>query len=114
MTDSSGFGTFGRAWGRGVNEYGRVAYVTTDGGTTAPPDGNVRKAALLRRTAPTRGACHRRTRHRSYSGGRGRQRGESGFAVSIAWQHSSVGTPVEQRQRIDDGASFPRSANGTA
>jgi hypothetical protein len=25
-----------------------VAYVTTDGGTTAPPDGIVRQAALLR------------------------------------------------------------------
>lgn len=36
------------AWGRGPGDYGRVAYVTTDGGTTAPPDGIVRKAALLR------------------------------------------------------------------
>lgn len=33
------------AWGRG---HGRVIYVTTDGGTTAPPDGVVREAALLR------------------------------------------------------------------
>jgi hypothetical protein len=37
------------AWGRGPNDYGRVAYVTTDGGTTAPPpDGVVRPAQLLR------------------------------------------------------------------
>jgi hypothetical protein len=35
-------------WGRGPGDYGRVAYVTTDGGTTASPDGIVRKAALLR------------------------------------------------------------------
>jgi hypothetical protein len=36
------------AWGRRPGDYGRVAYFTTDGGTTAPPDGIVRKAALLR------------------------------------------------------------------
>jgi hypothetical protein len=36
------------AWGRRPGGYGQVAYVTTDGGTTAPPDGMVRKAALLR------------------------------------------------------------------
>ena len=35
-------------WGRRPSDHGRVAYVTTDGGTTAPPDGIVRKAALLR------------------------------------------------------------------
>jgi hypothetical protein len=35
-------------WGRGTDDLGRMAYVTTDGGTTAPPDGIVRKAALLR------------------------------------------------------------------
>jgi hypothetical protein len=35
-------------WGRRPGEHGRVAYVTTDGGTTAPPDGIIRKAALLR------------------------------------------------------------------
>lgn len=36
------------AWGRGPADHGRVAYVTTDGGTTAPPDGIVRRAALVR------------------------------------------------------------------
>ena len=35
-------------WGRGPGDPGRVAYVTTDGGTTAPPDGVVRRASLLR------------------------------------------------------------------
>jgi hypothetical protein len=36
-------------WGRGAGEHGRVAYVTTDGGVTAPPpDGIIRKSALLR------------------------------------------------------------------
>jgi hypothetical protein len=37
------------AWGRGPTDPGRVAYVTIDGGRTAPPpDGIVRHAALLR------------------------------------------------------------------
>jgi hypothetical protein len=37
------------AWGRGPNDYGRVAYMSTDGGTTAPPpDGRVRPAKVLR------------------------------------------------------------------
>ena len=37
------------AWGRGPADPGRVAYVTVDGGRTAPPpDGIVRDAALLR------------------------------------------------------------------
>ncbi|WP_458319179.1 hypothetical protein [Mycolicibacterium brisbanense] len=46
--DESLVGPSAVAWGRAPGEYGRVAYVTTDGGTTAPPDGIVRKAALLR------------------------------------------------------------------
>ena len=37
------------AWGRSAGDHGRVAYVTTDGGVTAPPpDGIIRKSALLR------------------------------------------------------------------
>jgi hypothetical protein len=37
------------AWGRMPGEYGRVAYVTTDGDNVAPPpDGKVRTAKLLR------------------------------------------------------------------
>ena len=37
------------AWGRGQADYGRVSYVTTDGGTTAPPpDGKIRPARVLR------------------------------------------------------------------
>jgi hypothetical protein len=36
-------------WGRGPGDPGRVAYVTTDGGRTAPPaDGIIRRASLLR------------------------------------------------------------------
>jgi hypothetical protein len=35
-------------WGRGPEDLGRVFYVTTDGGTTAPPDGVLRPASLLR------------------------------------------------------------------
>jgi hypothetical protein len=36
------------AWGRGPGDHRRVAYVTTDGGTTAPPNGEIHNAALLR------------------------------------------------------------------
>ena len=37
------------AWGRAPGEAGRVAFFTTDGGTTAPPpDGQVREAKVLR------------------------------------------------------------------
>jgi len=35
------------AWGRGPQDVGSVAYVTTDGGLTAPPHGIVRPARLL-------------------------------------------------------------------
>ncbi len=46
--DETLVGPSSAAWGRGPGDHGRVAYVTTDGGTTAPPDGTVRRAALLR------------------------------------------------------------------
>jgi hypothetical protein len=37
------------AWGRRPGDYGRVAYVTSDGGTTAPPpDAKIRPAKVLR------------------------------------------------------------------
>ena len=36
------------AWGRGPQDDGSVAYVTTDGGVIAPPDGVVRPAKVLR------------------------------------------------------------------
>ena len=36
-------------WGHGPNDYGRVAFITTDGGTVQlPPDGVLRKAKLVR------------------------------------------------------------------
>lgn len=46
--DETLIGPSSAAWGRGPTDHRRVAYVTTDGGTTAPPDGIVRQAALLR------------------------------------------------------------------
>lgn len=46
--DETLVGPSSAAWGRGPADEGRVAYVTTDGGTTAPPDGIVRQASLLR------------------------------------------------------------------
>ncbi|WP_406813959.1 hypothetical protein [Mycobacterium sp. M23085] len=46
--DDALVGPSSAAWGRRAGEAGRVIYVTTDGGTTAPPDGVVRHAALLR------------------------------------------------------------------
>jgi hypothetical protein len=36
------------AWGRGPQDDGSLAYVSTDGGVTAPPDGVVRPAKVLR------------------------------------------------------------------
>jgi hypothetical protein len=36
-------------WGRGPDDYGCVAYATTDGGTVQlPPDGVLRSAKLVR------------------------------------------------------------------
>jgi hypothetical protein len=46
--DETLVGPSSAAWGRGPQDHGRVAYVTTDGGTTAPPHGITRRAALLR------------------------------------------------------------------
>jgi hypothetical protein len=46
--DATLVGPSSAAWGRGRTDHGRVAYVTTDGGTTAPPDGVLRQASLLR------------------------------------------------------------------
>jgi hypothetical protein len=47
------------SWGRGTGDVGRVMFVTTDGGTTAPPDGVVRSAALLRVELAERHASRR-------------------------------------------------------
>jgi hypothetical protein len=46
--DQALVGPSSASWGRLPAEHGRVLYVTTDGGTTAPPNGIVRNAALLR------------------------------------------------------------------
>lgn len=46
--DEALIGPSSAAWGRGPGQRGRIFYVTTDGGTTAPPRGIVRNAALLR------------------------------------------------------------------
>ncbi len=43
------------AWGRGPGEHGRVAYVSTDGGTAQPPDGIYRTAKVLRVELPPAG-----------------------------------------------------------
>ena len=36
------------AWGRAPGDYGRLAYVTTDGGTASPPPDGARPASVLR------------------------------------------------------------------
>lgn len=46
--DTAFVGPSSAAWGRGPDDAGKVIYVTTDGGTTAPPEGVIRNAALLR------------------------------------------------------------------
>ena len=46
--DDTLVGPSSAAWGPADGEQGRIAYVITDGGTTAPPDGVVRRAAVLR------------------------------------------------------------------
>ena len=46
--DGTLVGPSSAAWSRADGERGRVAYVTTDGGTTAPPDRVTRRAAVLR------------------------------------------------------------------
>lgn len=46
--DETLIGPSSAVWGRGPADRGRVAYVTTDGGTTAPPNGIVHRACLLR------------------------------------------------------------------
>jgi len=46
------------AWGRRSREYGRIAYITTDGGLIAPPtDDLVRPARLLRAELPAAGTA---------------------------------------------------------
>jgi sugar lactone lactonase YvrE len=47
------------AWARNPGDHGRIAYITTDGGTTAlPPDGILRPAMVLRMTLPNPGQPH--------------------------------------------------------
>src|SRR5262249_43763244 len=47
------------AWGRHPGDYGRIAYVTTDGGLVAPPpDGIVRPAKLVRVELPAAGTAN--------------------------------------------------------
>jgi hypothetical protein len=45
------------AWGRGQEDYGSIAYITTDGGLTQPtPDGVIRPASVLRIELPRAGS----------------------------------------------------------
>jgi sugar lactone lactonase YvrE len=51
-------GPSGIAWGRWRGDYGRIAYITTDGGLVAPPtDDIVRPARLLRAELPATDAA---------------------------------------------------------
>jgi len=53
LFDEQLIGPSSAAWGRHPGDYGRVAYVTTDGGLIAPPtDDIVRPARLLRAELP--------------------------------------------------------------
>ena len=52
-SDEQLVGPSSAAWGRRPGDYGRIAYVTTDGGLVAPPtDDIVRPARLLRAELP--------------------------------------------------------------
>ncbi len=46
--DDTLVGPSSAAWGRGPGDHGRIAYLTTDGGTTAPPDDVTRRASVVR------------------------------------------------------------------
>jgi hypothetical protein len=51
--DEQLIGPSSAAWGRRLGDYGRIAYITTDGGLLAPPtDDMVRPARLLRAEVP--------------------------------------------------------------
>ena len=50
--DTMLIGPSAAAWGRAPGDYGRIAYVTTDGGTAQPPDGVYRTAKVLRMMLP--------------------------------------------------------------
>ena len=66
------------AWGPGPGDHGRVLYVTTDGGTTAPPHGIVRNAALLRVELSQEGHPPTQARPSGSLGPGGERRLESG------------------------------------
>lgn len=77
------------AWGRRPGDYGRIAYITTDGGLIAPPtDDIVRPARLLRAELPaadTAGPCPRRQPAGVVARCRGRDREVASLRVRPAW-----------------------------